>query len=131
MCGTGIVNAACRYDDTQASRDASSQAFATIESSSTSTGDNEDAAMRKSLQASGVFSDLGRPELLKQWSEEEWEQLRAIRLDKHAAEGDMALLSGCVGTTAVGEDELAALRSMASATSGIPTMSDAPAHIDT
>ena len=87
--------------------------------------------MHKSLQASGVFSDLGRPELLKQWSEEEWEQLRAIRLDKHAAEGDMALLSGCVGMTTVGAEELAALRSMASATSGIATMSDAPAHIDT
>lgn len=91
----------------------------------------EETAMQDSLRNSGVFSDLGRPELLKQWSEDEWEELRAMRLDKHAAEGDIALLSGCVGFTDVGEEQLAALRGMANATIGMATTSDAPGQVET
>lgn len=128
---TGIMSAARQYSDAQVGRHKTPQGLQDGGSKSPTLVYDEEVAIRKSLQRSGVFSDLGRPELLNQWSGNEWEQFRAMRLDKHAAEGDMALLSGCVGMISVGHEELAALQRIASATVGIATASDAPAHIET
>ena len=125
------MNAARQYSGVQVGRHQIFQGLGDAGSKSSVLVYDEEVVMQESLQSSGVFSDLNRPELLNQWSDAEWEQFRAMRLDKHAAEGDMALLSGCVGMTSVGEEELAALRRIASATVGIATASDAPAHIET
>ena len=130
-CATGIINAAYQYCDVQFDQHQISQQLEGGGSKSSRLVYDEEAAIRKSLEMTGVFSDLGRPELLNQWSDNEWEQFRAMRLDKHAAQGDMALLSGCVGMTSVGEEELAALRRIASATVGLAIASDAPAHTET
>ena len=118
---SGIVTAASRYrnaTDLSTSLDS--------ESSNAEYIYDEQVAMQSSLRNSGVFSDLGRADLLQQWSEGEWEEFRSMQLDRHAAEGDKALLEGCVGTMAVGEVELAALQNMADSAMGIATMADAP-----
>lgn len=87
---------------------------------------DEEAAIRSSLQTSGVFADLGRRDLLNGWSDGEWDEFRAMQLDLHAAEGDKALMEGCVGTMAVGPETADALLHMANAAMGVATMAGTP-----